>query len=97
MSHPSHLEIRPGLRVEIAPVAGSARIQCRIAGVMPCEFDPAAGTWHAAVDGHDPNAILAVIAPADLALIETRLHQHAEACRRQIAAQNLTARFLSGS
>ena len=97
MTTPS-LEIRAGLHIEIdsVPVPGSARIQWRIAGAMPCLFDPGDGTFHPASDGHDPNEILAAIAPADLALIEARLRQHAEERRRQLAAQNLLARFLSG-
>jgi hypothetical protein len=91
---PPTLEIRPGLHIEIQAVPGALRLQWRIAGTLVWQGDADAGMWPAA--GHDAPAIPGGLVPADLGLIETCLRQHAEECRRQLAASKVTARFLSG-
>ncbi len=91
---PPTLEIRPGLHIEIQAIPGAVRFQWRIAGTLAWLDDSDGGAWPAA--GHDPQGIPGGPALADLALIETCLRQHAEACRRQHAAGKVTARFLTG-
>jgi len=86
---PPTFEIRPGLCIEIQPVADSVRLRWCVAGALTCLFDPSDGTWQP--EGHESKTRFEGIAPADLALIEARLRLYAEERRRQLAAQHVTA------
>ncbi len=91
---PQTFEIRPGLHIEIQAVPDSVRLLWRIAGsVTTGLFDPGGGNRHAG--GWNPKALPAAhaISAADLALIESRLRQYAEARRRCLATQHVTALF----
>jgi hypothetical protein len=81
-----HLDVRPGLRIHIQTIPGSAYIRWWLPDRESCMFVPAEDSWRPYTSPLEP--ILAEIPEEDLILIKARLRQHAEERRAWFASQN---------